>query len=180
MASALETLCGQAYGARQYKRVGTLSYGAILCLFLVCIPLSLLFILTEKLLLLTGQDPLISAAAGKFAIQLIPTLIPYAILQCLVRYLQIQSLIFPMVWSSLASLFFQLPLCWAFIFKLNLGNGGAAFSIGISYWFNVVLLLLYVMYSPACQETRAPFSWDVFVSMKEFFQLGIPSAAMVW
>ncbi|KAK6151028.1 hypothetical protein DH2020_015960 [Rehmannia glutinosa] len=180
MASALETLCGQAYGAEQYKKVGTFTCGAILCLFLVCLPVSLLFILTEKLLLLTGQDPLISAEAGKFAIQLIPTLFPYAILQCLVRYLQCQSLILPMVWSSLASLCFQLPLCWAFVFKLNLGNAGAAFSIGISYWFNVILLVLYVKYSPACNKTRVSFSTDVFVTVMEFFQLAIPSAAMVW
>ncbi|KAK6151026.1 hypothetical protein DH2020_015958 [Rehmannia glutinosa] len=179
MASALETLCGQAYGAEQYKKVGTFTCGAILCLFFVCLPVSLLFILTEKLLLLTGQDPLISAEAGKFAIQLIPTLFPYAILQCLVRYLQSQSLIMPMVWSSLASLCFQLPLCWAFVFKLNLGNAGAACSIGISNWFNVILLVLYVKYSPACNKTRVSFSTDVFVTVMEFFQLAIPSAAMV-
>ncbi|XP_057784278.1 protein DETOXIFICATION 12-like isoform X2 [Salvia miltiorrhiza] len=179
MASALETLCGQAYGAKQYKRVGTLTYGAMLCLFLVCIAVSLVFILTERVLLMTGQDPSISAAAGKFAIQLIPTLFPYAFLQCIVRYLQSQSLIFPMVWSSLASLCFQLPLCWAFIFRFHLGNSGAAISIAISSWFNVVLLVLYVMYSSACQETRAPLSWDVLVTMREFFQLAIPSAAMV-
>ncbi|XP_042027072.1 protein DETOXIFICATION 12-like [Salvia splendens] len=179
MASALETLYGQAYGAKQYKRVGTLTYGAMLWLFMVCIVLSLVFILTEKLLLVMGQDPSISAAAGKFAIQLIPTLFPYAFLQCIVRYLQIQSLIFPMVWSSLASLCFQLPLCWAFIFRFHLGNSGAAISIAISSWFNVLLLVLYVMYSPACQVTRAPLSWDVLVTMRDFFHLAIPSAAMV-
>lgn len=181
MASALETLCGQAYGAEQYKRVGTFTCGAILCLFLVCLPLSLLFISTEKLLVMTRQDHVISAEAGKFAIQLIPTLFPYAILQCLVRYLQSQSLILPMVWSSLASLCLQIPLCWALIFKFNLGNSGAALSIGISYWFNVVLLLLYVKYSSACRETCGPISTtDVFVTVREFFQLAIPSAAMVW
>ncbi|KAL8472646.1 hypothetical protein ACS0TY_029742 [Phlomoides rotata] len=180
MASALETLCGQAYGAEQYKRVGALTSGAILCLFLVCLPLYLLFISTEKLLLITGQDHVISAEAGKFAIQLVPTLLPYAILQCLVRYLQSQSLIFPMVWSSLASLCLQLPLCWALIFKFNLGNSGAALSIGISYWFNVLLLLLYVTYSPACRRTCWPFTIaDVLVSMRDFFHLAIPSAAMV-
>ncbi|GER48067.1 MATE efflux family protein [Striga asiatica] len=179
MASALETLCGQAYGAEQYKKVGNFTYGAILCLVIVCIPLSVLFILTEKLLLMTGQDPLISAQAGKFAIQLIPTLFAYAILQCLVRYLQTQSLIFPMVWSSLAALGFQLPLCWAFVFKLGFGNTGAALSVGLSYWFNVVLLVLYVKYSPVCNKTFVSFSKDVMVSLKEFSGLAIPSAAMV-
>ncbi|XP_011099516.1 protein DETOXIFICATION 14-like isoform X3 [Sesamum indicum] len=179
MASALETLCGQAYGAGQYLRVGTFTYGAILCLFLVCIPVSLLWIYTEKLLIFFGQDPLISAEAGKFAIWLIPTLFPYAILQSLVRYLQTQSVIIPMLWSSLVSLCFQLALCWAFIFKLNLGNAGAALSIGISYWVNVILLVLYVRYSTNCKKTRSSFSKDVFVIMREFFQFAIPSAVMV-
>ncbi|KAL0343388.1 UNVERIFIED_CONTAM: protein DETOXIFICATION 14 [Sesamum angustifolium] len=179
MASALETLCGQAYGAGQYLRVGTFTYGAILCLFLVCIPVSLLWIYTEKLLLLFGQDPLISAEAGKFAIWLIPTLFPYAILQALVRYLQTQSVILPMLWSSLVSLCFQLALCWAFIFKLNLGNAGAALSIGISYWVNVILLVLYMKYSTNCKKTLSSFSKDVFVTVREFFQFAIPSAVMV-
>ncbi|XP_051126690.1 protein DETOXIFICATION 14-like [Andrographis paniculata] len=179
MSSALETLCGQAYGAKQYRRVGTFTYGAILCLFLVCIPISVLWIYTEELLLLVGQDPLISAEAGKFAILLIPTLFPYAILQSVVRYLQTQSLVLPMLWSSLASLFLQLPLCWSFVFKLNLGSVGAALSIGISYWFNVILLLLYVKYSADCQKTIAPFSREVFTTVKEFFQFALPSAVMV-
>lgn len=180
MASALETLCGQAYGAQQYGRVGGFTYGAILCLFIVCLPVSLLWIYTEKLLVFIGQDPLISAEAGKFAIYLIPTLFPYAILQCLVRFMQTQSMIFPMLWTSLLSLCFQLVLCWAFVFKFDLGNGGAALSIGISYWFNVVLLVLYVRYSPTCEKTRAFNSRDIFLTLREFFQFAIPSAVMVW
>ncbi|KAG5528045.1 hypothetical protein RHGRI_028846 [Rhododendron griersonianum] len=42
MAGALETLCGQAYGAEQYRKLGTYTYGAILSLILVCLPISLL------------------------------------------------------------------------------------------------------------------------------------------
>ncbi|KAL2531623.1 MATE efflux family protein [Abeliophyllum distichum] len=179
MSSALETLCGQAYGAKQYHRVGTFTYGAIICLFLVCLPISILWIYTDKLLILIGQDHSISIEAGKFTIWLIPALFPYAILQSLVRYLQTQSLILPMFLSSIATLCFHLPICWAFIFKLNLGNTGAAVSIGLSYWFNVILLWLYVKYSPSCNRTRAPFSKDVFQTVCEFFRFAIPSALMV-
>ena len=66
MASALETLCGQAYGAQQYQRIGTQIYTAIFCLFLVCFPLSFLWIYAGKLLVLIGQDPLISHEVGKY------------------------------------------------------------------------------------------------------------------
>lgn len=180
MASALETLCGQAYGAGQYEKVGIFTYGSIIWLSLACLPVCVLWVYTSKLLILLGQDPLISAEAGKFSIWLIPSLFPYAILQSLVRYLQIQSLVFPMLLSSLASLCIHLPLSWAFIFKLNLGSAGAALSIGFSYWSNVIVLVLYIKYSSTCKKTRAPFSNDVLLTMREFFHFAIPSAVMVW
>ncbi|KAF7112882.1 hypothetical protein RHSIM_RhsimUnG0182700 [Rhododendron simsii] len=81
MAGALETLCGQAYGAEQYKKLGIYTYAAIVSLLLVCLPVSVLWIFLDKLLLVLGQDPLISQRAGKYAIWLIPALFPYAILQ---------------------------------------------------------------------------------------------------
>lgn len=180
MSSALETLCGQAYGGKQHEKVGAFAYAAILCLFVVCIPISVVWVYTESLLLFAGQDPLISAEAGKYAICLIPSLLPYALLQALVRYLQTQSLILPMLWSAIASLCFHLPLCWAFVFKFNLGSAGAALSVGISYWLNVILLVLYVIFSPTCENTRASFSKDVVATMKEFSYYAIPSAGMVW
>nr|XP_004233961.1 protein DETOXIFICATION 14-like isoform X1 [Solanum lycopersicum] len=179
MCSALETLCGQAYGAGQYRKLGTFTYSAIICLFLVCIPVSVLWIFTDKLLILTGQDPSIATEAGKYAIWLIPTLFPYAILQSLVRYLQAQSLIQPMLLSAVVSLCFQVTICWAFIFKLNLGIAGAALSISLSYWLNVILLILYVKYSSVCEKTRASFSTDFFLTTGDFFRFAIPSAVMV-
>ncbi|KAF4355122.1 hypothetical protein G4B88_004334 [Cannabis sativa] len=42
MSSALETLCGQAYGAKQYRKLGILTNTGILTLILVSIPLSLI------------------------------------------------------------------------------------------------------------------------------------------
>ncbi|PIN26798.1 putative membrane protein, predicted efflux pump [Handroanthus impetiginosus] len=168
LASALETLCGQAYGAQQYQKVGIFTYGAIIWLFLA-----------YKLLILIGQDPVISKEAGKFSVWLIPSLFPYAIFQILVRYFQTQSLIIPMLFSSIVTLSIHLPLTWALIFKLKLGNVGAAISIGFSYLLNVILLALYVKCSSICKKTLAPFSKDVFLTMREFFRFAIPSAVMI-
>ncbi|KAL3637776.1 hypothetical protein CASFOL_018224 [Castilleja foliolosa] len=38
LAGALETLCGQAYGAKQYKKLGTFTNGSIIFLCLACLP----------------------------------------------------------------------------------------------------------------------------------------------
>ncbi|KZV53883.1 MATE efflux family protein 5-like [Dorcoceras hygrometricum] len=179
MTCALETLCGQAYGAENYRKVGTYCYGAVIWLSIPCLPIAVLWIYTEKLLILLGQDPEMSHEAGNFSIWLIPTLFPYAILQSLVRFLQTQSLIFPMVFGSLATLCIQLPLSWAIILKLEFGNPGAAFCIGISYWLNAIFLGVYIYYSSACDKTRSSFSREVFQTFGEFFQFAIPSSVMV-
>ncbi|XP_058185288.1 protein DETOXIFICATION 3-like isoform X4 [Rhododendron vialii] len=179
MAGALETLCGQAYGAEQYKKLGTYTNGAILSLILVCLPISLLWIFMDKLLVFFGQDPIVSLEAGKYAIWLIPSLFPYAILESMVPYLQTQSLILPMLLCSIVTLSFHIPLCWALVFKSGLGTKGAALAISLSYWVDAIALGLYLKYSPACEKSRVPFSRDVFLSIGEFFRFALPSAGMV-
>ncbi|XP_065881713.1 protein DETOXIFICATION 12-like [Euphorbia lathyris] len=179
MASALETLCGQAYGAQQYEKLGIQTYTAIFCLTLVCIPLSLIWIYMGKILVLIGQDPIISHEAGKFIMWLVPALFAYAALQPLVRYFQTQSLIMPMLLSSCATLVFHIPLSWLLVFKTGLANLGGALSIGISNWLNVIFLVLYMKYSSACAKTRSPISMDLFHGIREFFSFAIPSAVMI-
>ncbi|KAJ4974455.1 hypothetical protein NE237_007629 [Protea cynaroides] len=179
MASALETLCGQAYGAQQYRKLGMHTYGAIVALVLVSLPLSLIWVSLGKLLSFMGQDPLISAEAGKYAMWLIPALLAYATLQPLIRYFQAQSMILPMLFSSCATLLFHIPLCWVLVFKSGLKNIGAALAIGISYWLNTIFLALYMKYSSACEKTRVPFSMEALQGIGEFFRLAIPSAVMI-
>ncbi|KAB2628667.1 MATE efflux family protein 5-like [Pyrus ussuriensis x Pyrus communis] len=179
LAGALETLCGQAYGAQQYQKLGIHTYTSILCLCLVCLPISLLWVFTDKILNLIGQDPSISKVAHKYSVCLIPNLFSYAILQSLIRYFQTQSLILPMLYSSGATLCLHIPLCWAFTLKLNLGSVGAALAITFSYWFNVIVLGFYMKYSVACEKTRARvLSVEVIRNVKEFFCFATPSAAM--
>ncbi|XP_076901566.1 protein DETOXIFICATION 14-like [Bidens hawaiensis] len=178
MASALETLCGQAYGAQQFDRLGAYTYGAMI-LILVCIPISILWVYIDKVLMLLGQDPFVSSQARKFSVWLIPALFPYAILQLIVHYLLSQSLVFPMLWSSVVVLVLHVPICWALVFRLRFGIAGAALAIGISYTVNVVLLVLYVYRSKACEKTRAMRLEDVFSSIKEFHRFAIPSVVMI-
>ncbi|XP_020593904.1 protein DETOXIFICATION 14-like [Phalaenopsis equestris] len=179
MASGLDTLCGQAYGAQQYKKVGIHTYRAILSLLIVCLPISLIWIFMGKLLTFVGQDPLISQEAGNYAVWMIPGLFAFAIAQPLMKFLQSQSLILPMLLSSFVTFCVHFPLCWAMVFKIGLGNIGAALSISISYWINVLILVMYIKYSDSCRATRAPVSMEAFRGINEFLRLAIPSAVMI-
>ncbi|XP_038697385.1 protein DETOXIFICATION 14-like isoform X2 [Tripterygium wilfordii] len=179
MAGGLETLCGQAYGAQQYQKLGIYTYSAMISLLLVCPPVCVLWIFMDKLLPVVGQDPLISHEARNYAIWLIPALFGSAILKPLTRYLQTQSLILPMMLTSLSTLCFHTVLCWTLVFKFDLGSIGAAIAYGLSTWLNVLVLGLYMSYSSACEKTRASLSRDALLGLGQFFRLAVPSAVMV-
>ncbi|KAF9623474.1 hypothetical protein IFM89_003058 [Coptis chinensis] len=179
MASGLETLGGQAYGAQQYQKLGHYTYSASISLIVLCLPLSLIWISMGKLLILIGQDPLIALEAGKYAMWSIPSLLAYAILQPVVKYLQCQSLILPMLLSSSAALCIHVPLCWVLVHKSGLGVVGAALAIDISYCLNLIFLLLYVKYSSSCEKTRVPLSMEALKGIREFLRLAVPSTIMI-
>nr|TKS00394.1 MATE efflux family protein 7-like [Populus alba] len=179
LTGGLETLCGQAYGAEQYQKLGTYTYCAIISLIPICIPVSILWIFMDRILIEIGQDPEISTVACQYAICLIPALFAYAVLQSLLRYFQSMNLILPMLLSTSVTLFFHIPLCWALIFKWKLGIKGAALAIDVSYWLNVIFLGLYMGFSSSCKKTRVVNWNDIFSSIKEFFCFALPSAVMV-
>eukprot|EP00252_Welwitschia_mirabilis_P022331 TRINITY_DN6010_c0_g2_i1.p1 TRINITY_DN6010_c0_g2~~TRINITY_DN6010_c0_g2_i1.p1 ORF type:complete len:275 (-),score=50.80 TRINITY_DN6010_c0_g2_i1:79-903(-) len=179
MASGLETLCGQAYGARQYRMLGIHMQRAMFTLFWICVPLSIVWIYIPQILLALGQDPSISVEAGDYARWLIPSLFSYAFLSPLTKFLQTQSIIMPMMFSSAIVLIVHVPLCWALVFKAGLESKGAALASAASNWLNVALLALYIIFSPTCRKTRAPISTEAFHDTNSFLRLAVPSAVMM-
>ena len=55
LASAMETMCGQAYGAEQHRQLGIILQRVQLILLLCCLPIAAVFLNTEKILLFAGQ-----------------------------------------------------------------------------------------------------------------------------
>ena len=72
MGSALDTFCGQSYGARQYNMLGTHAQRAIIVLMFMGVPLAFILAFTGQILISLGQNPEISSEAGLYAQWLIP------------------------------------------------------------------------------------------------------------
>ncbi|KAJ4868119.1 MATE efflux family protein [Raphanus sativus] len=175
-AGALETLCGQAFGAEQYRKIGSYTYSSMICLVLICFPISLLWVYMDKLLELFHQDPLISELACRYSIWLIPALFGCALLQPMTRYFQSQGLVLPLFLSSFGALCFHIPFCWLLVYKLRFGIVGAAFSIGFSLWLKVALLWIFMRDSVLYRENSNLQGQEILSSMKQFISLAIPSA----
>ncbi|CAJ1952037.1 unnamed protein product [Sphenostylis stenocarpa] len=179
MASALDTFCGQSYGAKQYHMLGIHLQRAMFVLMTVNIPLAVIWANTRPILIFFGQDPEIAAEAGSYATFMIPGLFAFGLLQCLNRFLQTQNNVFPMMCSTGITTLLHVFICWILVFKSGLGNKGAAVASSISYWFNVIMLSLYVKFSPSCAKTWTGFSKEALHDILTFTWLAVPSAVMV-
>lgn len=179
-AGALETLCGQSYGARRFGHIGILMQRAMCVLLVLSVPLSIIWANTEHILVISHQDKSIARLAGSYARYMIPSIFAYGLLQCLNRFLQAQNNVFPVFVSSGITTALHVLLCWVLVLKSGLGHKGAALSISISYWTNVVLLSCYVKFSPSCSHTWTGFSKEALSDIWPFVKLGFPSAVMVW
>ncbi|KAM3741303.1 hypothetical protein ACB098_08G166100 [Castanea mollissima] len=179
MGSALETLCGQAYGAKQYHMVGVHTQRAMLTLLSLSIPLAIIWYYTSNILIALHQDNEISNEAGVLNRWMIPSLFAYGILQCLNRFLQTQNKVIPMLISSGFTALLHVLVCWVLVSKIKLGIKGAALAISISNWVNVILLAIYLRFSPACKKTWTGFSKEALHDILSFLKLGVPSAIMI-
>ncbi|XP_031265320.1 protein DETOXIFICATION 16-like isoform X2 [Pistacia vera] len=179
MGSALETLCGQAYGAKQYHMLGIHTQRAMVTLLAISIPLAVIWFYTSNILIALGQNHEISIAAGIFNRWMIPSLFAYGVLQCLNRFLQTQNNVLPMLICSAITAFLHILVCWGLVFKSGLESKGAALAITISNWVNVFLLAMYIKFSQAFMKTWTGFSREALHDIVSFLRLAVPSAIMI-
>lgn len=91
MSSALQTLCGQAYGARQYHMLGVYLQRSWIILFFSSIFILPLFIFPAPILKFLGQQETISEMVGYVAMWFIPFLFAYGVSLTCQMFLQSQS-----------------------------------------------------------------------------------------
>ncbi|RCV27549.1 hypothetical protein SETIT_5G333400v2 [Setaria italica] len=179
LSGGLETLCGQAYGAGLYGKLGLYLQSSLIMSTVASSLVSVLWVFTEPLLLLLRQEPRVSRAAAAFVRPQIPGLFAFAFLQCLLRYLQMQSVVLPLVAFSAASFAFHVALTHLLVNVLGLGLAGASAAVSVTLWVACLMLLAYVLRSEEFSETWKGFSAEAFRYVLPTAKLAAPSAVMV-
>ncbi|KAK8953635.1 Protein TRANSPARENT TESTA 12 [Platanthera guangdongensis] len=179
MGSAVETLCGQAYGANKHEMLGVYMQRSTILLTATAVPLAVAYALSRPLLILLGQSTEIAAAASTFVYGLIPQIFAYAVNFPIQKFLQAQSIVAPSAYISTATVVVHLLLSWIVIYKLELGLLGASLVLSVSWWIIVVAQFVYVATSKRCRDTWAGFSWEAFSGLPEFLKLSTASAVML-
>jgi len=178
MASALETLCGRAYGAKQYHMLGIYMQRSWIVLFLCSILLLPLFLFATPILKLIGQPADIAEQTGLVAIWLIPFHFSFPFQFTLQRFLQSQLKTGVIALVSGGALLIHVILSWVFVYKLRVGIVGTALTLDFSWWVSVFGMFIYCVCG-GCQLSWTGFSTQAFTGLWEFFKLSLASGIML-
>ncbi|KAI5390039.1 Protein DETOXIFICATION 40, variant 2 [Lathyrus oleraceus] len=138
MGSAVETLCGQAFGAKKYDMLGIYLQRSTVLLTIAGLTLTLLYIFSKPLLIFLGESPEIASAASFFVYGLIPQIFAYAVNFPIQKFLQAQSIVAPSAYISTATLFIHVILSYVAVYKFGLGLLGASSVLSFSWWIIVI------------------------------------------
>ncbi|KAE8662277.1 Cytochrome c bioproteinsis protein family isoform 1 [Hibiscus syriacus] len=175
MGSALETLCGQAVGAGQHNMLGIYLQRSWIIAGITALSLTPCYLLAAPILNLLRQDKDIAELAGKYCRMVIPQFFAYAINFPIQRFLQAQTKVWVMTVISVVSLGCHVLLNWALVTKLELGLLGAAMAGNISWWLQVIAMVIYVV-SGVFPDSWTGLSLLAFKSLWGFVKLSLASA----
>ncbi|CAN1829203.1 Protein DETOXIFICATION 27 [Linum perenne] len=178
MASALETLCGQAYGAKKYYMLGVYMQRSWIVLFLCCILLLPLYLFASPFLKLMGQPDDVAEVSGIAAMCMIPLHFSFAFQFPLQRFLQSQLKNQVIAWMSLVALIVHIAVSWLFVYQLQLGVIGTAMTLNFSWWVLVFGCFGYTVWG-GCPLTWTGFSMEAFVGLWDFTKLSAASGVML-
>ncbi|KMZ58025.1 MATE efflux family protein, expressed [Zostera marina] len=178
MASALETLCGQAFGAKRHNMLGIYLQRSWIVLFLCAILILPVYIFATPILRWTGQPEELSVMSGKAAMWCIPLHFSFVFLYPLTRFLQSQLKNYVSAVSGIIAFVFHIILTWLFVYKMKLGLFGTIMTLNFSWWMNTGCQFAYVVCG-GCPISWNGFSMEAFSGLGEFIKLSVASGVML-
>nr|QBM79470.1 MATE40 [Rehmannia glutinosa] len=177
MGSALETLCGQAFGAGQVHMLGIYMQRSMIILFATCVLLLPLYIFATPILKLIGQPDEIANPAGLYTLLIIPQLFSLSVSFPTQKFLQSQSKVGVLAWIAGFSLIGQTFWCWLFINVFGWGVIGATLAFNLTNWIAAIAQFVYVVVW--CKDSWKGLSWSAFNDIWAFVRLSLASAVML-
>lgn len=179
MASALETLCGQAYGAKQYHMLGLYMQRSWLILFSFALLLAPTYLFSEQILLALGQPAELSRETSLVSIYMLPLHFIYVILLPLNKFLQCQLKNWVTAVTTVAGFPVHVAATWLLVRYFGLGLFGAAMALNLSWALMTGMQLAYAV-GGGCPDTWKGLSTLAFVDLKDFVKLSAASGVMLW
>ncbi|KAI1265594.1 MATE efflux family protein [Xylariaceae sp. FL1019] len=195
LSTSLDTLCAQAYGSGRKQLVGLQLQRMIFFLWLLSIPLAVLFFFAEHILLLIIPEPDSAKLAGLYLRVVLFGIPGYAAFEGGKRFVQAQGLFVATTYVLLIAAPINVFLNWLLVWHFKLGFIGAPIAVAFTQNLMPVLLLLYVVFvdgsqcwsgmvlSTLCSDLKDPVTPGktrrAFTNWGPMIKLAIPGMLMV-
>ncbi|OWM71886.1 hypothetical protein CDL15_Pgr017769 [Punica granatum] len=143
LCGAMEPICGQAYGAKNFKLLRKTLLMAIILLLAASVPICFLWLYVDKILIRFGQQKELSLVAKRYLFYLIPDLAVSSFLCPLKAYLSSQGITVPTMLASALALAIHVPVNIMLV-KAK-GLEGVSMAIWATDLIVVIVLGLYVV-----------------------------------
>jgi len=179
MASALSTLCGQAFGAKEYSMMGVYLQRSWIVLFLTALVLVPVFIFTSPILTLLGQDESIAQMAGTISLWSIPIMFSFIFSFTCQTFLQSQSKNVIIAFLAAFAIVIHVFLSWLLTMNFKMGIPGAMVSTILAFWIPNIGQLIFVTCG-WCSDTWKGFSSLAFKDLWPVIKMSLSAGAMLW
>ncbi|KAL1305065.1 hypothetical protein AAFC00_002003 [Neodothiora populina] len=145
--TAIDTLASASFtGSKDKHDLGIILQRSFLVLGLMYIPVAVLWLCSEPVFKLLGQDEYLSRDSSKFLSVLIPGGLGYIYFECMKKYLQAQEIMRPGTYVLLITSPLNAGLNYLFVYTFEMGLLGAPLATGICYWISFFMLLAYARF----------------------------------
>jgi MATE family multidrug resistance protein len=179
LAMGMEPICGQAYGAKQWKILGLTLQRTVLLLLSTSIPISFIWFNMKRILLFSGQDNEISSMAQTFILFSIPDLFLLSFLHPLRIYLRTQGITLPLTYCSAVSVLLHVPLNFLLVVHFQMGIAGVSIAMVLTNLNLVILLSSFLYFSRVYKDSWISPSLDCIKGWSSLLSLAIPTCVSV-
>jgi MATE family multidrug resistance protein len=180
MATAIDTLGAQAYGRGEFELVGVQVQRCTILIFLVSIPINLLWWFSVPLLSFFVPQREVAEQAGMCLRVLVFGTPGYILFEVAKHYLQVQGIFHASTYVLLIGTPFNIILNYILVWDKSVGLGliGAPIAIVITDWTIAVLSILYITFIDG-NKCWGGFSRNALKNWKPMLNLAIPGVLMV-
>uniref|UniRef100_A0A1I8HDZ6 Multidrug and toxin extrusion protein n=1 Tax=Macrostomum lignano TaxID=282301 RepID=A0A1I8HDZ6_9PLAT len=179
LSTGCDTYFAQTFGSRHKKRVGLYLQRSLLVMYMFLVPVYCLHLNIKPVLLLLGQDPIISDMTARYILIFMPGVFFDYTFLVLARYLQTQNRVNPPLVCAVIGNVFNAVSQYIAIYVMGFEFEASAVCQAASLFVMCLCILVYIRVFRVFEETWDGWKTEALYDIGGFIRLAVPGLLLV-